>query len=190
MVWQWINCEASNKSSFANEWCIDNLSDLDVILHFAGGIWNYSPERRPYQGPSAFQNLVTNTARETTTFSDFPIPGHFPQFMSHKDLLQYIKSYAKHFNLLPHIRFSTRVVRVWQREDFSETGQWNVVIKSLKTEQEEHFIFDSVFVCSGMLVDPVYPDLPGREKFRGELMHMLDYRRPEVFQDKKVLVIG
>jgi len=155
-----------------------------------GGIWYYTPEKREGQGAAAFQNLVTNSPRETTCFSDFPVPEHMPQFMSHRDLHKYIKSYANHFELMPCVRLSTRVVRVAQADDYDETGQWDVTVQSCDGSKVEDFRFDSVFVCSGMLVDPVYPSLPGIESYRGELIHMVDYRHPKIFTDKRVLIIG
>ena len=153
---------------------------------FSGGIWYYSPQRRSHEGAGAFQNLMTNTSRDTSSFTDFPIPQDYPQYMSHREFLKYLKAYADHFNLRPHIRFNSRVVHVAPADDYQRTGEWLVTVEC--EGRRETQLFQSVMVCRGMLTDPLYPDLPG--EFEGEIMHMADYRSPEVFTDKRVLVIG
>ena len=130
--------------------------------------------------------MVTNTSRDTTCFTDFPVPKDFPQFIPHREFLKYLKAYADHFNLWPHIRFNSRVVRVAPADDYQRTGEWLVTVEC--EGRRETQLFQSVLVCNGMLVDPVYPDLPG--EFHGEMVHMADYRSPEVFTGKRVLVIG
>ena len=37
---------------------------------------------------------------------------------------------------------------------------------------------------------PKIPDIPGHELFEGQILHSIDYRHPEMFKGKKVLVIG
>ena len=157
-----------------------------------GGIWRYTEQPRDNQGATAFHNLTTNSCRETTAFSDFPCPHHFPQYMSHRDFLKYLRSYANHFRLLEHIRFKTRILRVWPTENFIETGRWNVAFKCHIDGEAQtlHEVFDSVFVCSGLYKVPVFPDIPGRDNFRGEVIHMWHYRHPRIFNKKRVLVVG
>ena len=129
---------------------------------------------------------MTNTSRETSSFTDFPIPQDYPLYMPHREFLKYLKAYVDHFNLWPHIRFNSRVVRVAPADDYQRTGEWLVTVEC--EGRRETQLFQSVLVCNGMLVDPVYPDLPG--EFQGEMVHMADYRSPEVFTGKRVLVIG
>ena len=37
------------------------------------------------------------------------MPDHYPDYPSPEQVLDYFRSYARHFNLRPHIRFNTRV---------------------------------------------------------------------------------
>lgn len=50
--------------------------------------------------------------------------------------------------------------------------------------------FDAVMVCNGHYFEPSYPNLKGQSVFQGKQMHSHDYRVPDIFLDKKVLVIG
>ena len=59
-------------------------------------------------------------------FSDFPMPEHYPQYMSHSQFMEYLRSYAEHFDLVKHINFRTKVVNITKTEDHSFTGCWEV----------------------------------------------------------------
>lgn len=67
--------------------------------------------------------------KETLCFSDFPHPAESTSYLYNAKLLEYLKMYAKHFNLEKYIRFGTIVVEVIQADDFSATGQWIVRVK-------------------------------------------------------------
>ena len=45
-------------------------------------------------------------------------------------------------------------------------------------------------VATGYNHTPVMPDWPGREGFPGDLIHGQDYRNPEPYRDRDVLVVG
>ena len=94
--------------------------------------------------------------------------------------------------LLEHIRFKTQILTVWPTENFIETGRWNVAFKCHIDGEAQtlHEVFDSVFVCSGLYKVPVFPDIPGRDSFRGEVIHMWHYRHSRIFNKKRVLVVG
>ena len=51
-------------------------------------------------------------------------------------------------------------------------------------------VFDAVMICTGHHVHPHIPNIYGMEDFRGPKLHSHEYKRPEPFQDKRVLVIG
>uniref|UniRef100_A0ACB8F3C9 Dimethylaniline monooxygenase n=2 Tax=Sphaerodactylus townsendi TaxID=933632 RepID=A0ACB8F3C9_9SAUR len=123
-------------------------------------------------------------------FPDFPIPEDFPNYLHNSKLQEYIQMFAKHFNLVKYIKFKTLVIHVKKRPDFPVTGQWDI-----ETETEgkvESGVFDAVMVCSGHHVYPNIPtdDFAGIEKFKGRYFHNREYKGPEKFRGKKVLVIG
>ncbi|XP_008942211.1 PREDICTED: dimethylaniline monooxygenase [N-oxide-forming] 3-like [Merops nubicus] len=123
-------------------------------------------------------------------YPDFPFPDDHPNYMHNTRLQHYICKYAKHFNLLRHIHFKTLVIKVKKCADFSVTGQWEVVTQ--RDGKEETAVFDAVMVCSGHHVYPNLPinDFPGIQKFKGCYFHSREYKEPEKFRGKKVLVIG
>lgn len=45
-------------------------------------------------------------------------------------------------------------------------------------------------VCNGHYRDPFVPSIKGQEIFKGRQWHSHDYRSPETFQGKNVLILG
>uniref|UniRef100_A0A8B9PVD3 Flavin-containing monooxygenase n=1 Tax=Apteryx owenii TaxID=8824 RepID=A0A8B9PVD3_APTOW len=154
-----------------------------------GGLWCF--DTVDCGRTSVYRSVIANTSKEMSCFSDFPCPENFPNFLPHHQLLEYFRMYARHFDLLQHIRFKTTVLSVKKRPDFSTSGQWDVVTET-KAGQESH-IFDAVMVCTGYYQEPLLPlaSFPGIETcFKGRYLHSREYRDAEGFQGKRVLVIG
>uniref|UniRef100_A0A4W5P1N6 Flavin-containing monooxygenase n=1 Tax=Hucho hucho TaxID=62062 RepID=A0A4W5P1N6_9TELE len=140
---------------------------------------------------SIYRSLVVNTSKEMMCFSDFPMPADYPNYMLHSQLLQYLRLYAQHFDLLRHITFQTSVLTVRQRPDFSHSGQWEVVTENREGQEQRH-IFDGVLVCSGHYTQPVSPldQFPGHESFPGRCLHSWEYKDADAFRGKRVVVVG
>ena len=50
-----------------------------ITLNNVGGTWYYTRDVRPNQGAGSYEKLITNTSKEMSCFSDFPMPEDFPQ---------------------------------------------------------------------------------------------------------------
>ncbi|XP_029409612.1 dimethylaniline monooxygenase [N-oxide-forming] 4 isoform X2 [Nannospalax galili] len=137
-----------------------------------------------------YRSLVTNVCKEMSCYSDFPFQEDYPNYMSHEKFWNYLREFAEHFDLLKYIRFKTTVCSVTQRPDFSETGQWDVVTET--NGKQDRAVFDAVMVCTGHFLSPNLPleSFPGIHKFQGQILHSQEYRIPDPFQDKRVLVVG
>lgn len=158
--------------------------------HDIGGLWRYKEEPEPGRA-NIYQSVIINSSKEMIAFSDFPPPAELPNFMTHSELLGYLRLYADHFKLLRHIQFKTTVVKVRQTPGFAETGQWEVDTEKQDGEKETQ-VFDAVIVCTGHYTRPHLPlqDFPGIADFAGRYFHSWDYRNSEGLQGKKVVVIG
>nr|UZZ64697.1 tAncFMO5 [synthetic construct] len=162
--------------------CFERSDDI-------GGLWRF--KENPEDGrASIYKSVIINTSKEMMCFSDFPIPDDFPNYMHNSKIMEYFRMYAKHFDLLKYIRFKTTVCSVKKRPDFSTTGQWDVVTET--DGKQESAIFDAVLVCTGHHTNPHLPldSFPGIEKFKGQYFHSRDYKNPQEFQGKRVIVIG
>ncbi|XP_060686138.1 flavin-containing monooxygenase 5-like [Hemiscyllium ocellatum] len=172
--------------------CLDE--DLEPVCfergNDIGGLWNFQ-ENVTDGRASIYKSLIINTSKEMMCFSDFPIPDDYPNYMHNSRILEYFHLYAKHFNLLKYIRFKTLVCSIRKRDDFSSTGQWDIVTRDAE-DNLESTIFDGIMVCTGHHVNAHLPldSFPGIEKFTGQYMHSKDYKGPIIFEGKKVVVIG
>src|SRR5580700_5218099 len=146
-----------------------------------GGQWNV---RSPHSG--VWPSMVTNTSRWLTCFSDLALEPEAAIFPSNKEILAYLKRYARRFDILPQVRFGTRVELI---ERNAQGVGW--LVRSNGAEEKSE-IFPYVVVASGRFNKPVIPPLPGLDSFCGQLgvLHSFGYKDPERFRGKRVLVIG
>jgi cation diffusion facilitator CzcD-associated flavoprotein CzcO len=97
----------------------------------------------------------------------------------HSELLAYLESYAEVNDLLASISLGARVARAWA----GGNGGWLVEVDGGAIHR-----FDALVVATGQFWDPQIPAIAG--EFSGEMMHVRDYRRPEPFAARRVLVLG
>jgi cation diffusion facilitator CzcD-associated flavoprotein CzcO len=62
---------------------------------------------------------------------------------------------------------------------------WTVSVTGATTRRAR-----AVIVASGIVSNPHIPDIPGRDRFRGRIVHSVEYRRPDPFTNQRVLVVG
>ncbi|PFH59707.1 hypothetical protein XA68_11970 [Ophiocordyceps unilateralis] len=167
-----------------------------------GGLWSYNPDG---SYTSVIRGTVSNISKFVSGFSDFPIPKgkasplscpvlfstpltvdiEYPPYLSGAQMAEYMQSYARHFNLEPHMRFNTSVQKV--KRDTTRNA-WRVEL--VGPAGEEVAFFDKVVFGTGSERLPIWPSMPGRDEFRGIVIHGQSYRSPEQFAGKRVMVVG
>ncbi|WP_149261384.1 NAD(P)/FAD-dependent oxidoreductase [Actinomadura sp. K4S16] len=141
-----------------------------------GGLW----ARDNSSGLSpAYASLHLNTSKGRTEFADFPMPAAWPDYPSADHIAGYLADYAGRFGLTQHIRFRSTVTRVDRGE------AWTVTTESGDVER-----YDAVVVANGHNWDPRFPEPMYPGTFDGVQMHAHGYRTADVFQGKRVLVVG
>ncbi|XP_060499482.1 dimethylaniline monooxygenase [N-oxide-forming] 4 [Panthera onca] len=162
--------------------CFERSNDI-------GGLWKFTETSKDGM-TRVYRSLVTNVCKEMSCYSDFPFQEDYPNYMNQGKFWDYLQEFVEHFDLLKYIRFRTTVCSVTKRPDFSETGQWDVVTET--EGKRDRGVFDAVMVCTGHFLNPHLPleSFPGIHKFKGQILHSQEYKSPEGFQGKRVLVIG
>lgn len=173
--------------------CLDDHHSCEVFEQTGsiGGTWNYTDKTGSddYGLPihsSMYQGLRTNLPKELMQLEGFSFSKPDHSYVTQPDVLQYINDYAAHFNLLAHIKFFKHVLKVSPLEK----GRWSVEVQDLKLKTIDTKEFDAMFVCIGSFSVPSIPTFPGLENFQGTVIHSHDYRKSDVYEKRKVLVIG
>lgn len=158
-----------------------NLTQFVVLEKNAqlGGNWLFD-EKNDHS--SVYETTHVISSKRLSEFEDFPMPADYPDYPSHRQILDYFNQYADHFALRPFIQFNTSVEQVIKIEN----DRWQVIYRDVDGQHEK--IFDYVFVANGHHWDPLTPVYQG--KFKGTILHAHQYKKAALFKDQKVLVIG
>ncbi|KAF3951311.1 hypothetical protein CMV_023024 [Castanea mollissima] len=172
-----------------------------------GGVWKHC----------SYSSTKLQSLRCDYEFSDFPWPDRdSTSFPSYTEILEYLTSYANHFDVLKFVRFNSKVVEirfVGNREATDLTGKpgdyptilpghpvWEVAVQTNHSDTIEWYAFEFLVVCIGKYGDvPKIPEFPrnkGPEIFQGKVLHTIDYCKlqkeetSQLLKGKKVVVIG
>jgi indole-3-pyruvate monooxygenase len=126
-----------------------------------------------------YDRLHLHTAKRYSALPGLPFAREVPTYPSRQQVVDYLAAYADRFQLQP--RFGHAVKRV--EPDPAGAG-WRT-----QTSRGE-LRSDRVVVATGFNGVPSRPLWPGLELYRGEVLHSADYRRPDRWPGKRVLVVG
>ncbi len=144
-----------------------------------GGLWDIEAPRS-----TMYESAHLISSKTMTEFADFPMKAEVAEYPSHREMAQYFRDFAEHFDLHAHYQFNTEVVQV---TPVGENGEgWQVVTR--KDGQQTEAVYAGVLIANGTLSEPNMPQFSGQ--FDGELIHASQYRHPEQFAGKRVLIVG
>lgn len=138
-----------------------------------GGIWDIKNEWSPMYESAHFISSKT-----ISNLPGYPMPEDYPPYPNHRLILKYIKAFAKDNGLYQNITFNRAITKTEKDGPF-----WKVTFDDGTTKK-----YAGLFICSGNTWDPNLPKYPGI--FTGETIHSVKYKMPDIFKDKRVLVVG
>lgn len=126
---------------------------------------------------NTYDSLTLHTGKHMSALPGRNFSRRTPLFPTRDDFLAYLDDYTR--------RFALRV----------ETG---VQVDKVAREREvwiaragnREFAARTLVMATGIMAKPRVPTIPGRELFRGEVRHSVEYRRPAPYAGKRVLVVG
>jgi cation diffusion facilitator CzcD-associated flavoprotein CzcO len=127
-----------------------------------------------------YDSLRLHTGRHLSALPGMRLPRGTPLFPTRADFHAYLRAYARVHGIPVE---ASRNVDAVRRSD----GQW--IIDS----NGEHIAARAVVVATGIVANPLVPEFPGRAEFEeagGRVQHSVEYRRPEPFAGRRVLVVG
>jgi Flavin-binding monooxygenase-like len=112
-------------------------------------------------------------------YPSFPMPCSYAEFPAHREMAAYLDSYADGFELREFIRFRATVERL----ELDPGAGWWLTLDDGSVRR-----YRAVVVAIGLFWCPKVPAHPGA--FGGVTIHSHDYRTPEPFEGRRVVVVG
>lgn len=170
-------------------------------------------------GYRSYHSATLVSSKQLTSFSDFRMPLEHTDHLTLSEYCEYLESYVHHFNLAQRCRLwrlNCRVVDI-RRAKTWEDGNHVLSWEDLETRQKGTEHYDALALCTGLHVEPSYPEIPGLplpanvgrvapatkahadEESRPHLseaqakirsLHSSSFKDPAIFRDQRVLILG
>ncbi|RHY57651.1 hypothetical protein DYB30_006541 [Aphanomyces astaci] len=161
-----------------------DVVDADDLVAFdsqedIGGTWLYSESSESWFASAVYANLRTNLPPEQMQYPSMDFPDGTDQFPHHSVVHKYLVAFADRFNLRRFIRLNTTV----------EGCSFNDGVWLLRLSDGTQHEADKVILSNGHFRLPHFPlhlDIdPSIASF-----HSRQYRRPDAFHGKVVVLVG
>ncbi|RTL93719.1 MAG: NAD(P)/FAD-dependent oxidoreductase [Hyphomicrobiales bacterium] len=124
-----------------------------------------------------YRRLHLHTVKSLSSLPFVPFPESHPRYVPREKVVAYLDAYAGRFGLEP---------------------RFGVTVKSIRREgdrllvQTDAGLFNAgkVVVATGNNAQPILPDFPGMEDFKGKVLHSAAYTEAAPYAGKDVLVVG
>ena len=140
-----------------------------------GGIWD--PDN---PGSPMYESAHFISSKYTSHFVGYPMPDDYPDYPTHRQILKYIKGFARTYRIDDHVTTGVEVISA----EPVDSG-WDV---TLSTGETRHY--RGVVCANGVTWHPALPEYPGLDRFRGEMRHSNTYRSADEFAGRRVLIVG
>ncbi|MEQ1746540.1 MAG: NAD(P)-binding domain-containing protein [Saprospiraceae bacterium] len=141
-----------------------------------GGNWVFTASES-HSSVAETTHLISS--KKMSQYSDFPMPGDYPDYPSHRQVLAYFEAYARHFGVERYIRFGISVLRA----EKTVGDRWSLTLSDGSSAD-----FDCLLVANGHHSVPRHPEW--KEDFSGEYLHAHDFKNNRSVAGKRVLVVG
>ena len=141
-----------------------------------GGIWDMDNPDTPMYDSCHFIS-----SKYTSGFFGYPMPTEFPDYPKWNQIRDYIRNFADYFDLKRRVTFNTSV----QNSEPLPGNTWSVTL----SDGSSH-TYDGIINATGVTWHPNRPKLAGEERFKGRILHSVEYRGGLEFAGKRVLIVG
>ncbi len=124
-----------------------------------------------------YDRLKLNTGRPFSHLPNRSYPKGTPMFPTRDDVVAHLDRHAREDGI--ELRLGTEVHRIERRD-----RGWHVATSAVDIDARQ------VVVATGYQHSPHVPQFPGADGFSADLLHSSEYRNPDPYQGRKVLVVG
>jgi cation diffusion facilitator CzcD-associated flavoprotein CzcO len=149
---------------FTNFWIFEKAPAV-------GGTW----QQHSYPG------LNCDVKAHAYTFTGERNPDFSANYVGPEEIQPYLERSASKFGLDSHLHLDTEIAKA----AYQGNGKWK-----LTTVRGDEHVFDFVINAMGNQHTPVFPDIPGRDRFQGESWHSTLWNHDVDLAGKRIAVIG
>lgn len=132
----------------------------------AGGAWL-----------NGWESLKLFSPAQWSSLPGWLFPGNPSRYPTRDEVVSYLEQYEERYKL--PVERPVSVTSVKSSDEFLEIETGGEIYRS-----------KTVVAATGSWQKPFIPDYPGREEFAGVQIHSANYRSPDRFAGKRVLVVG
>ncbi|MGH2598383.1 MAG: flavin-containing monooxygenase, partial [Dehalococcoidia bacterium] len=152
----------------------DGVDDF-VVLEKAGDVGGTWRE-------NTYPGCACDVQSHLYSYSFAQHPDWSRMFARQPEIQEYLRRCVDRYGIRPHIRFHTE----FDGAEFDDaTGLWRV-----ETGNGDVITAKSVVLAKGPLHQPLYPNVPGVERFAGKTFHSAEWDHDYDLTGKRVAVIG
>lgn len=151
-----------------------------------------------------YRELIINAPKEMLEYPDYSFVDCFEKTPKDKQwwpdvgeewkysyapreiMFFYLKQRVMYYNMYKNIQFKRAVRNVVKVGD-----KYEVTTTDLPSAKNETKTFDFIIVCNGHYSTPNMPAFPGIGRLRkAEVIHSHDFKKPQNYKGKNVLILG
>ena len=125
-----------------------------------------------------YDGLVLHTGKHLSSLPGLSFTASTPLFPTRQDFIAYLNQYATRFNL--PVRTDAQAIRVTRDGDV-----WNVAVANGTSIRSRALV-----IATGIVSNPIVPVFRNQDLFRGRVFHSVEYRRPDGYGGRRVLIVG
>lgn len=133
-----------------------------------------------YTWANLYDSLTLHTGKHMSSLPGMPFPRSAPLFVPRREFWRYLQDYARRFAL--PVETGCTVDRM-ERAD-GNGGGWTVQAGPRRLSVR------AIVIATGIVANPKIPRFAGQERFAGRIGHSVEYRRPDGYAGRRVLVVG
>ena len=121
------------------------------------------------------------------TYTFEPKPDWPSVYVSGAQVRQYFEDFSAKYELAPYCQMGSEVTRAQWKE---AEGYWRVEVRHLTTGRTATDDCEILISATGVLSQPKWPDIPGLDKFQGQLIHSAKWGESVDLKGTRVGLIG
>jgi putative flavoprotein involved in K+ transport len=128
--------------------------------------------------PRYYDSLKLFSPARFSSLPGLKIKGDANRYLRKEEVIRYLQEYKEKFQL--PVKINQRVESVEKSDD----------VFTIQTTSGDMYHTRTIINATGSFHNPYTPVIKGRELFKGDIIHSSEYRNPDRFRNKRMVVVG